>query len=814
MANEPGFSPTNFIRGQITSPAPGVLDAPENIIMTVPAAKAIYFQYRLEHLPRIELYAHIEGLIAGNPPYSPTDLAAARLSHIANFNNLEARSFYEQEALALWNLVNSSQYLVNFELISPAPDVPIPDAAKWGEIMSRHWTTVVREWPSFNVVFNTLTGQLVKLGVSVALWPDEHDWRWKTVELSRFFVQDQAQTDISLVTCVCVESIFTAQYLMEVYMQIKDKPAGATPWDKDALAQLLLFTANDATKQNFQIYDAMDIQRHIQNGDTTYNQTFTDNIKLVSMFSQEYDGKITHYIFHPYFDFNEFVFKADRQYESMDEGVTIFTMSPGEFTIHSNLGLGHKIYSAAQATMQLDCSVIDMAKMSATLLIQTVPTGAKDVGQIRIYPGVPTDIGTATVVRNQLGENISQVIAASQYTSAKIKNNLINSGDDPMMPDKSQGSLAPSDARARDYKEFGVLKNVIAHFYTQFDNVVRNMTTKMYHSKSGNPGHDQVMRWKELCINDGVPEIFFATKGVKRNQLPPYVKVKAARAAGDGSLVGIKMALQDFAPMVSSLGPKGRLAFQRMAVIADFGPEYIETFLGDSMTKDESRGGASLAGVENAVMQMAKSPVFSLDNEHEAHFVTHMALGELTIQAIQQQQTNAIEADKIFSVLIPHMMEHWQAMAQNIFEQDFIKQMKKPWDQLSDYARLNRKNAGAQLQAQIKKEQEQQQQTQQAMTDEQLATMKAVNAEKRADMKISSQLQRADEANKTRADIMKEKVTLDADTNRLKVRLEAQNKSIAEQDKAVENMPLEEARSQLTQLNGITPAPYDIEPNI
>ena len=566
---------------------------------------------------------------------------------------------------------------------------------------------MVREWPSFNIVFNTLTGQLIKLGVSAALWHDEEDWRWKTVELSRFFVQDQAQTDLSMLTCICVETIFTAQFLMEVYEAIKDKPEDATPWNKEALSKLLIFCANDATKQNFQIYDAMDIQRHIQNGDTTWNQTFTDNIKLVSMFYQEYDGKITHYIFHPYFDFSDFLFKCDRQYEAMNEAVAIFTMSPGEFTIHSNLGLGHKIYSSMQATMQLDCSVIDMAKMSATLLIKTTPTGAKDAGQIRIYPGVPTDIGQAEIVRNFLGENIQQVVGASQYTSAKIQNNLVNSGDDPVIPDKAQGSLAPSEARSRDYKEFGVLKNVIAHFYTQFDQVIKNMVVKMLHSKPTSPGHAAAKKWKEMCIQDGVPEIFFKTKGAKRNELPPTIRVRAARAAGDGSLVGLKMAMQDFAPMVSTLGPKGRAAFQRMAVIADFGPEYIETFLSDSQVPDEAQAGASLAGLENAIMEIGKSPVFDLANEHESHFVTHMALGEMTIQRIQQQQMSPIDADKVFSVLIPHMMEHWQALSQNIFEQPFLDKMKKPWDQLADYAKLNRKNAAAQYQAQIRKEQEQ-----------------------------------------------------------------------------------------------------------
>lgn len=804
----PDISPINFLRGQIQELKPNELTPPENIIQTVQAAQAIYFQYRLEHLPRIDLYAQIEGLIAGNPPYNPTELAQAKLDHIANFNNLEARSLYEQEALAFWNLINSSEYLVKFELKADSPD-----ATKWAEIMSRHWTTVVREWDSFNVSYNTLTGQLVKLGVSPVIWPDECDWRWRTVELSRLFLQDQAQTDVRNLTCVCVETIFTAQYLFEVYTRIKDLPEDATPWNKDELANLLMALANTSTKQNFQIYDAMDIQRHIQNGDTTYNQTFTDNIRIVSMLYQEYDKKVTHYMFHPYYNTGtgKFLFKANRQYECLDEGVLIFTMSPGEFTIHSNLGLGHKIFSASQATMQLDCSVIDMAKMSATMLVKTIPSGAKDFGQIRIYPGIPSDIGTAEIVRNELGENIQQVVGASQYTSQKLRNNLVNGGDDPTIPDKSQGSLSPSEARSRDYKEFGILKNVIAHFYTQFDRVVYNMTAKMYHSKETYPGYDAVEKWRKLCINDGVPEIFLKPGKSKRNELPEIISVKAARAAADGSIVGRKMALQDFAPMVSTLGPKGKQAYQRESVIVNFGADYVETYLSDSLVNDEARGGASLAGVENAIMQLNQSPVFSLDNEHEAHFVTHMALGNHVIQMIQQQQLNAVNADKIFTVLLPHMQEHWDAMRQNIFEQDFINSMKKPWDQLFDYARLNKKNAGAELQAQIRKQQEQQQKTQAVLDDQQIKAVQAKGAEDRANAKTAHQIQMSAAANEQRAEIMKTKVEKDAENQRLKVQLDHGVKSLAAQNKELESAPLSKTREDLAALNGNTIAPYDVE---
>ena len=53
--------------------------------------------------------------------------------------------------------------------------------------------------------------------------------------------------------------------------------------------------------------------------------------------------------------------------------------------------------------------------------------------------------------------------------------NAISAGDDPSMPDRSQGSISPSEARQRSFKEFGILKNAVAHFYHSFDKVVRTV---------------------------------------------------------------------------------------------------------------------------------------------------------------------------------------------------------------------------------------------------------------------------------------------------------------------------------------------------
>lgn len=797
------------IRGQLVPTIDGKIVAPPNIIPNVTAARAIYYKYRTEHLKRIQLYAQIEGIIAGNPPYNPVELDKSGLGHIANFNNLDARSLYERGALAYWNLLNEAETIIQFELRGDDPNL-----VKWQDIMSKHWDYVVRQWPAFYTHVNTLTGQLVKFGISACIWPDERDWRWRTIELSRFFVPDQAQADLEQLTAVCVETTFTAQYLWNVYLEFKDKPKGSSPWDTEELGKLLLYRANTHAKTDNQILDMMDMQKRLENGDIGYTTVFSDSIRVVSLFYKEYgpdnEPGITHYMFDRTYEHHTFIFKSDRQYRTMNEAICIFTASPGEFTIHSNRGLGHKIFSGCQATMQFDCSIVDAGRWASTPLIKSLATGSRDFEAIRFYPGVPTNIGTAEFVENTMGANIAQLVNASQYIMQKLQYNTANSGDDPGVPDRNVGSISPSQARMQTYKEFGVLKNNIAHFYSQFDRVLQTMVIRMLKAKKGYPGYEYVKEWQTRCLEDGVPAEMFASGDAKLLTLPrQLLKVCATRVAGDGSTLARLMGLEALQAISGDFGPKAAKEYQRQYIMATMGKTYVKAFITPE-EPDEQAGGASLAGVENAVMQEGHSPIFSPENEHRSHIAVHFALGSSTIQQIQQQQTDAVAADKIFAVLIPHLDEHIQAVSKSQFAQTFVKQIVKPWDQLMQYAKMNRKAAAKEVQAQMKKQQEDQAATQQLLNDEQRKNVQVQGDEKRKDFKIQSQVQRASEANQTRAEIMKTKIEKDAENQRLKVVLDAQVKA-GQQPSVAETSGAESPSQELASINGRTIAPYDIE---
>jgi len=793
-------------RSPIVQATDGSLTAPRNVIPTVSGARAIYFTYRAEHLARIQLCAAIEGLIAGNPPYSPLDLEKHGLLHISNFNDLDGRAIYEKCAQGYWNLLNEAEYIAKFELRGNDPHL-----IDFNDIIGEHFNDVVRDWVSFETQMNTMTAQLVKFGVSPVVWPDERNWQWETVQYARFFVQDQALADLEKLTCVCVETVFTSQELFQIYDYFKNNPKEESPWNITELERFLMYRANTWVKPDTNLVDMMDLQRRIQNGDISFDVIYNDTIRLVSMLMKEYDGTFTRYIFDRYFNHTPdgFLYKVTGQYQCIEEALMVFTASPGEFTIHSNIGVGHKIFAPCQANMQLMCSVVDVARWASTPLIKSPATITKDFEQIRFYPGVPTNIGMAELQQNNLGANINQLIGASQYISSKLSSNIANSGDDPSVPDASTGSISPSQARMQSYREFSVLKSNVMHFYEQFDRVIQNMVIKMLKSKEGYPGYKYAKEWKRRCIDDGVPEEIFKSATSEYYGLPKQFKsVKATRVAGDGSTLARIMGLQELMPISSDFGPREAKEYKREWIKAAMGPEYVSVFMQEDDDADSSAGGASLAGVENAIMQQGQSPVFSMNNDHYAHAATHIALANSVIQQRTQQQMDARTADKVFTILVPHTAEHIQALSKSMFARTFLEGIKKPWTQIEEYARLNRKNAVAEVQALIKKQQQDQQQTQQVMNDAQRKDFVAQSDSNRADKGMLLKEDRASKASAQRGDIMKESVIREADNKRLKIQLEANAK---QSGNGAPKESLESLQGDLANMVGNTPSPYDIE---
>jgi len=801
---------TDPYRGKIVQTSADNFKADPSVVKNVQAARSEYYTLRSKHLKRISLYKEIEGLIQGNPPYSPSQLKAAGLQHIANFNDMSAKALIERAALAYWNLLYNAEYLTKFTI-----RIDDPEATHWAHLMAKNWDFAVRKhWPSFLINVSNLQLQLVKFGVSPAIFPDENDPRWRVVELSKFFIPDQQQSDLDLLTTCCVETELSIQYLWGIYEEYKGKPDEAAPWNLKELGRLLVWATATPSRDQLGPEDLLELEKKLIAGDINFDRIYNDSVRIVSLLQKEYDGKISHYMFHRNYESDGFIFEQTEQYHSMNEALVIFTMNPGESTIHTNRGLGQKIFSLAQAKIQLDCSVVDMAKWASTPVLKSPTLNTKDVEQIRFVPGVPINVGASEFVQNNLGANINNVIGAAQYLSQLTQFNISYSGGDPSQPDPDKGSVSASQARMMAYREFSVLKNNIAHFYSTFDQLLQNMTAKMFQSKEQYAGHEIAKEWKTRCIEDGVPEELFK---IKKSELQPWgmprnIDVQATRVAGAGSQVAQLMGLQELQVIAGTFGPREAREYKRQWIIAAMGPEYVDAFLQEGDDVDERAGGASLAGVENAIMQAGKAPIFSPDNEHRAHFAVHMALAQQVVRGVQEQKMDPVEADSVFNVLVPHTGEHLQILEASPFAVSFVAEGKPAYGQLERFAVLNRKNATKILQARVKEQQRLQEQQQGVMTDEQIKTFKAVQDEKRANIRLASQSQRQQEAGDNKAENLRRKTDQEINIKRKKAEDEVAVQKLKVQ---LENNAVEEGEENpaavLDKIRGETISAFDIE---
>lgn len=814
-----------FIRAMLTVNAKGDVTAPDNIIQTTSAAYQQYVNVRNDNLARIATFAAIEGMIAGNPPYNQEELEANGLGHIANFNNFKARSEYEKSAQALWNLINSTEVFVKVVLAGNYPGVQ-----EYASIIAKHFSDVVKEWEDFAPNFNLLGAQLTKFGICPIIFPHEESPLWEVVDVSKYFIPSQSLSFITKLTNVCVETLYTVQDLYHIYENADE----SGPWNKKALGNFLILRANALTQNTASPgWSIMELQRFIDNNDGVVNRYFNDTVRLVNMFQKEYSGKVSHYIFSADMfqttntgtnqptgvmeDGKDFLYFVSEQYDCLEDATILFTASPGEWTIHGNIGVGQKVFAMAQAINMLDCSIVDMSKMSATPLVRTLATGGKDAGAIRFYPGVITDIGAAEFQQNNLGSNIEQLVGASQYLTRGLELNAINSGDDPSVPDRSQGSISPSQARAKSFKEFSVLKNFVAHFYNTFDKVIRRVFIRFLTMPEGAPGYELAKEFKERCLEDGVPEVLFDTAKKGLNGLPrQYRSVRAARVAGDGSTLARIMGLESLNPIMGTFNEQEIAAFKREYVSATMGVDYVPTFASSSGQNDEVSGGASLARTEDNLMKVGGVPLFSPDNDQAAHADEHMGTLSSIVQAVAQQQMSPVDANKIMELGVPHLGEHVSFMLKAPqFYRDTLNRLEKPYKQLLQWAQLNKRNAEAMIQAAIKKQQEDAAATETVMTDAQRKDFVAQADVARADAKVAAQNERAAKANDTRADIMKTKAEKDADIKRLKVELDAEVKQMAtakgREQAELASTPIKVLQDDITNLIGSTPSTVDFE---
>ena len=416
--------------------------------------------------------------------------------------------------------------------------------------------------------------------------------------------------------------------------------------------------------------------------------------------------------------------------------------------LHSNKGLGHSIYAAVEAITRLDCSLLDQAIRSGSLLLRSNPGRGADDRSVKFVPGGIIDLGECEVAQNTLGSNVQNIAETSRYFKQKILENNNISGFDSSTQDKDYQSAFTMQYQAS--REARVQRNVIAHYYDGLDRFFREIVRKMLLSKPSYPGYEYVKTWKENCIARGVPkEVFEIGDNVTPDGLPRHLQVSATRSAGSGSQTADIMEMQLVMNLLPQLGQRGRQAAMEDYIAAARGWRYKDRYLPMEDQDNQPTGHDTIASLENNQLSDGKQVIVSPDNNHLVHATNHMRMMQDWLQmyfqdskAMYEGTTLLQKVNNVFAVAGPHFVKHLMILAQDPTMKAQYQQLNAQWAEIANYGDMIKHNADREMEAQMQEQQEAQmlqQQYEQQQTPDQIKARGAVAVK---DMKMRADIER------------------------------------------------------------------------
>jgi hypothetical protein len=751
------------------------IKAPERAIPTVKAAIEMYHRFSRDNQDREAQYAAIDGLINGNPPYDPDQLEAQKLN-IANVNTLDANSLFKRAAQSYHNLTSSVQSPIKFTV-----DLPTPEAYIYSRTMSEEFKKIADMWPWFKRHLQITVDQLLKYGHSFVVFSDDKDCKFTSVRIDRVLVSPRAEAELAEIPTVMFETEYTYQELFKIYKD--NKNLENSPWDTEVLKDFILNYTNSALAKKsstIKFSNIYELERQLNTGDLYYDDVSTQAILLVSILQKEYNGKITHYMFYPNKEENNFLYVLDDAYDTLEDGVKLFTLYPGATYLYDVKGIGWKMYPLAEQSVRSTCSFIDLLTWASSIFIKS-PTGLTDSDPLRFYQGGVTNIGSAEFAQADIAPNLQAVIAGHQYLQQLLERNLANNGANPANgSDGAEGSITDKQYMFKAHGEYGLLKNDIEHHYTERDRLFVTLVARFLKLPKTSPNYKYLELFKKRCIAKGVPEVLFEYTKADFGELPDYLQIKATRVSGDGSQMKAMASQETLSQFSGGFSAKGQREFLKNVIRTHGGEDEVDLYTQGLDNPDEVSGGASLAAIENALMQDGKQVLFSPDNEHTSHATLHLQFGISIMQALDEEQMDIVQAVQILSPLVSHVEQHLQVLAGNPFTKQTFETLQKAYNELAKALPLLVRNAEAAMKARQEEEQRNAEETQAVMSDEERKDFQAQRHEQRKDFQVQSTVKRADEANRTRANVVQRKTDADIQIKAQKTQAEVAIKQAKE----------------------------------
>lgn len=470
-----------------------------------------------------------KGLVDGNPPFAPADLAAAGQSYRCNVNFGQARSYLENASGALYDLFNEAPTYATVMSNKGTED----DQIKYSRSITEHFDWLMRYEPRFDYNMQVSQNETIMYSTGPMAFNDELDWVPRAVLAGSMKVPEGAKSDTNYWELCTVEVEYNAD---ELWRKIVNEGAAKTAgWNVSAVKQAIMnaspYYAQGGLYRNWEWH-----QQQLKNGSFYYSDT-SKVIGVVHIFFQEFSedgnqaGKISQVTINrdqaAQNGGNVFLYQKIGRYDSWNQCIhpMYYDRGGGGFH-HSVTGLGVKMYPALAFINRLRCANADKAFAPKVAFKPSTATNADEFslevhGDYMIlnegYEPVQMPVGSYLedgvafdrFIGNELNANLGQ------YRQSKMKE-----GGNPVTAEQVKYE-ASNEAR--------LAKTQLNRYYTQLDGLYAEMFRRAVYmgKKKVGYGYKRCEEFIERCKKDGVPLECLDVEHIEH--------VKATRVIGQGS---------------------------------------------------------------------------------------------------------------------------------------------------------------------------------------------------------------------------------------------------------------------------------------
>lgn len=648
------------------------LTAPDNIITSQGQAKTFFDTQQIDHGIRFTEYSKIQKQFHGNRPRNQENLKKKGLEYLSNINNGHSRIHINKYLSSEYNLLHgvASPVSVTIRAVEAYTDLKIAKA------IERAYRRVYAAWVDYYTHLDAMRQDRCLFGLGVTLRSfdakaEQASWKFKAISPDQFLFPLSTELSTDSLSKFCVKHTIPAQDLWSVYNKLGSD--GDEDWDKEALGFILWrISSNGKNDNTSHANDILEMQRSIRNYEASVGSYYSDDVKLVSVYTKEWNNKWSHTIIHETYTTDKPVFFKDKQYEKASDFIQIWCFEPNQKTYGAVRGLGYRIYQPVEVQNRLDNTLIDQSQLASTIFIRTRAGRGRDAKGIKINLGAINDIGEAEFVEQMVAANLDASLKVNQYQGQILERNAQYEGMNIEEPDSKARTLGEVGMNAT--RDAVITKPQVSFFYRQMDVFLQNTFRLMWEIGDKDPAFEEFIEEVKFELRDDqIPEQIIDTlfkmptakDMLNRQGLPKWIQVKAARSTSSGSQVADIMSANRMFQLAQFMGTDERYTFLQLATAAYSDPDNVPLFFPDKNRPEVFTNPMQKAVMENAILtQLGKEIPVSQNDNHSQEAPVHIQGCQEIIQ-MWQQGGDVIQAYQQLKQLYPHFLGHFTMLSQN-----------------------------------------------------------------------------------------------------------------------------------------------------